>query len=96
MNEIIKNFYKTAGVMPILIDNKLDLLDRNKDIKEEFEYWICNNTYTDNVNVGGYTASKLAGISPYLKGEGAFMMLIELRENPERAKKRIEKGFQIK
>ena len=96
MSRIIKDYYEKAGVMPILIDSKIDLFARNNDIKEEFEYWICNNIYTDNVNVGGYTASELASISPYLKGEGAFMMLIELRENSEKAKQRIEKGFQIK
>lgn len=96
MSKIIKEYYEKAGVMPILIDSKLKILSRNSDIEEEFEYWISNKKYMDSVSVEGYTASKLAEISTYLKGEGVFMMLIELREEPEKVKKRLANGFKIK
>lgn len=48
------------------------------------------------VSEEGYTAKKLAGMSKYLNGEGAFMMLIELRENPEKALAQIQDGFKLK
>jgi hypothetical protein len=35
-------------------------------------------------------------MSHYLNGEGAFMFLIELRDNPEKAKQKIHNGFKIK
>jgi len=44
----------------------------------------------------GYTAEKLSALSPYLNGEGAFALLIEFRENPEKALARIRKGFKKK
>ena len=96
MSKIIKEYYEKVGVIPILIESKLELFARNKDIEEEFEFWITNNKFLDNINIEGYTASNVAAISPYLKGEGSFLLLIELRDNPDKAKRRIEKGFQIK
>jgi len=46
--------------------------------------------------VDGYSAQKLAELSRFLDGEGAFMMLIELRENPEKAIKKISEGITLK
>ena len=48
------------------------------------------------VEIEGYTAEKLAEMSKYLNGDGAFMMLIELRENPKKAHERIAEGFKMK
>lgn len=48
------------------------------------------------VTIEEYTAKDIAALSKLLDGEGAFMLLIELRENPEKAKKRIKEGFKIK
>ena len=44
----------------------------------------------------GYTAKKLSELSEYLDGDGAFVLLIELRENPDKARKRITNGFKYK
>ena len=44
----------------------------------------------------GYTAKKLSELSEYLNGDGAFVLLIELRENPEKAHRRIMQGFKRK
>lgn len=53
--------------------------------------------YKDNgIKERGYTARRLASISEYLSGEGAFIMLIELRENPDKALKKIKGGFKKK
>lgn len=96
MNSIIRDYYENVGVKPFLIDEKMDKLKKYSDIEAEFEYWIQNKQYKNDVSVEGYTASDIANISHYLNGEGAFMLLIELRENPEKAKQKIRNGFKIK
>ena len=50
----------------------------------------------DSVIIEGYTAKSIAALSPYMDGEGAFMLLIELRENLDKAKQRIAAGFKLK
>lgn len=96
MSKVIKGYYEKAGVQPLLIEEKLKKLANNSDILGEFEYWILSRKYIDEVRVDGYSASDLAKLSALLEGEGAFMLLIELRENPDKAKKRIKNGFKIK
>ena len=98
MSEIIKSFYEAHNFPQILIPQKLELFARHKDIAAEFEKWIQSGTFVedDPVEVKGYTAKKLADLSGFLKGDGAFGMLIELRERPERALGQIEAGFKMK
>lgn len=96
MNSIIRDYYENVGVKPFLIDEKMDKLKKYSDIEAEFEYWIQNKQYKNDVSVEGYTPSDIANMSHFLNGEGAFMLLIELRENPEKAKQKIRNGFKIK
>lgn len=94
MNDVIKEFYDNSGLPQGLVDKKLDLFEANPDISNEFVYWIENSRYReDGLTVNGYSAEQLALDYPYLKGEGAFILLIELRSNPENALKRIKEGF---
>jgi hypothetical protein len=98
MSKIIETFYKNNNIPSFLLTQKLEKFERNEDIALEFEYWIEHKTYKkDNcVVIEGYSALKLAELSPLLDGEGAFMLLIDLRENPQKAIRTIEKGFKIK
>jgi len=98
MSKIIEDYYKQVAITPVLLRQKLVKLQRNTDIMKEFEYWIKNGQYLkeDFLSVEGYTASSLAALSPFLDGEGAFMLLIDLREHPEQAKAKISRGFVIK
>jgi len=98
MSKIIEEYYNQVNVMPLLISKKISKLQRHADIQKEFEYWIENKTYisVNTVTVNDYTAQKLATLSEFIDGEGAFMLLIELRENPEKAMRRISDGFQMK
>lgn len=95
--DLIKEYYDQVKVPSLVLKNRLDMLNRNIDIKEEFEYWIKNKTYQEKtcVEVEGYTAESISKLSRYMVGEGSFILLIELRENPEKAKKRIKEGFSI-
>ena len=98
MSDIIRNYYENAHTLPSIQEKKLESFERHPDIKEEFERWIETKRYkTDSpIVVEGYTANSLANLSPYLNGEGAFVLLIELRENSDKAMKRIKEGFKRK
>ena len=98
MSNIIKEYYERVNINPVILNQKLNKLQQHTDIKKEFEDWIQNDKYNDNdcVSVNGYTAQKLSDLSEFIDGEGAFMLLIELRETPEKAMKRISEGFKIK
>ena len=97
MSSIIEKYYNDNSVSPMLVKQKLEKFDRNTDIEKEFEYWIENKQYkTDAVEIEGYTAQKLSQLSKYLVGEGAFILLIELRESPDKAHKMIARGFKVK
>lgn len=97
MSKIIEEYYMNSNVPSFLIKDKLDKFSKHADITEEFEYWIVNKKYVENACVvEGYTAEMLSKKSPYLVGEAAFILLIELREDTEKAMKRIDEGFKRK
>ena len=98
MSNVIKKFYEDNKIPGILLKQKLARFDKNPDIAAEFEYWIEHKTYKEAgaVSVEGYTAKKLSEKSEYLNGEGAFAMLVELRDNPKKALQQIAKGFKRK
>lgn len=94
----IKKYYESVGVNPLLLKKKLAKFEKHPDIAAEFAYWIECGEFKENhcVTVASYTAKSLASLSKFLCGEGSFMLLIELRDDPERAKKRIADGFTLK
>lgn len=98
MNEVIQKYYEENGIPKILLNQKLSKFEQNADIAAEFQRWIENGTYENDsaVTVEGFNAKSLSEKSQYLNGEGAFMMLIELRENPEKALQQIKRGFKRK
>lgn len=97
MNQILEEYYSQVSAHPLLLKQKYDKLQKHADICAEFEHWITNQEYTkEGIIVEGYSAESLSKLSPFLDGEGAFMLLIELRENPMRAIARIQEGFKIK
>ena len=95
----IKEYYKSINIPIALLPRKLNRFDRNKDIGLEFCQWIKTGKYVPDgicVEIEGYSAEKLANMSPYLNGDGAFDLLIELRENKEKALRQIADGFKIR
>ena len=98
MSVLIENFYKENNIPEVLLPQKIKKFDNHSDIAAEFEYWIQNRQYKADraVSVEGYTAKSLSEESKYLDGDGAFMMLIELRENPKKTLAMIGKGFKRK
>lgn len=77
---------------------RLQIFEKYADIASEFEYWIKTGEYLNDkcINVEGYTAESLAKLSPFVDGEQAFILLAELRDEPQKAKARIDRGFKLK
>ncbi len=98
MSQIIEQFYQNVSIPHLLVQHKLNKLSQHPDIEAEFEYWILNKKYSEDhpVEVEGYTAKRIASLSKYMNGEGSFMQLIELRENPMNAIQQIKNGFKMK
>lgn len=98
MSKVIEEYYRKTKLPEPLIVKKLEALDRNQDIQAEFETWIENKMFKEKacIEVAGYSAKSITEISRFVNGEGAFMLLIELRENRENALKRIMEGFKMK
>ena len=96
--EIISSYLNQYDSPDYIKSSKIDKYKNNEDIAKEFRYWIDNKKYmTKNcVNVDGYTAKKISNHSELLDGEGAFSMLIELREDPKKAKKKLSRHVYIK
>lgn len=96
MNKVVEAYYAQAPINPFILKQKMEKFSRNPDIGKEFAYWIENKKFMpEAVKIEGYTAETLAALSEYLVGEGAFLMMIDLRENPAKALKKIEKGFHM-
>lgn len=95
---IIREYYEKTKMPAMMIDRNVALFDKYPDIKKEFEHWIQTKEYiVDNaVSVEKYTAKALSELSEFLDGEGAFSMLVQLRETPGKALKKIARGFKIK
>lgn len=95
MISAIREYYQKAGMPAAIVDNKVSSFERNPDIAKEFEHWIQTQEYlVENcVVVEGYTAEKISKLSEFVDGEGAFSLLVQLREKPQRALKRIADGF---
>lgn len=96
--KIIKEYLSNAKVPEVIIDRKMAAYEKHPDIANEFENWILTKKYFGKncVVVENYTAEKLANISEFLDGEGAFAMLIQLREKPHQALKKIKDGFMLR
>lgn len=98
MSKLIEEYYQKANVMPLVLKQKISKFEQNPDIADEFEFWLKNKCYknTNCISVEGYTAEKISKLSKLLYGEASFIMMIELRENPNVAKQRISEGFKVK
>ena len=97
MSALIEDYYRRTKMEEFQINTKLKLFEHHKDIGEELEYWLENGCFKqDGIVVEGYSAEKIATLSKYYDGEAAFIMLIQLREKPEMAKKQLIRGFKMK
>ena len=98
MSKKTEDFYRTNKLPEALIRSKLARYEQNPDIAKEFEYWIDTKKYktVDCITIEGFTAQGLSKLSAFLNGDGAFDFLIELRQNPDKAKALLHNGLKKK
>ncbi len=90
----IRDYYVQANLPDMVLKTKISEFEKHNDIAAEFAEWIETGKYRDNgVAEQGYTAKLLSELSPFLDGEGAFTLLIQLRENPTKTLKKLDKGY---
>lgn len=96
--KVIRGYLTKANVPEVIISKKMAAYEKHLDIAKEFEDWVLTGKYADKncVEVEGYTAKELAKLSEFLDGEGAFSMLIQLREKPDQALRKIKDGFMFR
>lgn len=96
--EIIREYLMKANVPEVILNKKMTSYGKHLDIAKEFENWILTKKYADKncVKVENYSAKDLAKLSEFLDGEGAFSMLIQLREKPNQALRKIKEGFLLR
>ena len=96
MEHTILKFYEKVGFPSDFVKAKMEMFKRHPDIMEEFAHWIATGEYkSDGVCVENYTAKQLSDQFEYMKGEGAFVMLMELREDPADALSSIKDGLKF-
>lgn len=69
-----------------------------EDLQKEFLEWIeiRNFDFEDPVIIEGYTAKKVYAIEPSLDAAGVYNFMVTLREEPDKAKGYIKRGFPTK
>lgn len=94
---IIETYLRQIEIPERMIQEKLKAFQKHNDIADEFIFWIKNNAYKENgIIVDGYSAKSIASKSYLLNGLSSFTFLIQLRENPNKAKMILQSKITIK
>ena len=98
MSKIIIYFIQDKKKTPTVAKILAKSLEKYDDIKNEFIYWIDNNSYDrDNaISINGYDARRIHEMAPHLDGAGVYNFMVTLRERPEKAQEIINCGFPTK
>lgn len=81
----------------LALQQVLDKIIKYEDIFEDFYHWLETREYDHEgvVIVEGYNAQSLVDLAPMLDGVGACNFLVDLREQPEEALRKIKEGFRV-
>ncbi len=95
MKEIIDYLVNEKGVTMIVATVLAKSFEKYPEIKQEFISWIKERNFKeeDAIKIEGYTAKRIHEIAPELDASGVYQFMITLRENPQKAKEYIQKGF---
>ena len=95
----IKQYLKDSKAAPEdYIDYICDEMAEHRYIVEDFCAWIKtqNFDFEPHANIEGWTAKKIHEEFPSLSIPSVFTTLLELRTDPDQAKRNIETGFAIR
>lgn len=98
MSKITTYFIENKKMTPVVATLLAKSLEKYEDIKNEFSYWIDNNSFECNnpISVSGYTAKSIHEMAPHLDGAGVYNFMVTLRDKPEKAQEYIDNGFPTK
>lgn len=73
-------------------------LTKYPDIQAEFVEWIAmrNYDFPSPLTIEGYTAKQIHEIEPSLDAAGVYNFMVTLRDDPEKARDYIKRGFPTK
>lgn len=81
----------------LVMSRLIDKVIKYEDIWEDFCHWLETRDYYNEqaVVVDGYNAQAIVDLAPMLDGIGAFNFLVDLRDQPEKAREIIKEGFRV-
>lgn len=98
MDPIIRYFVEEKHTSEYVANVLTKTLKKYPDIEKEFLYWLENRNFDMEAPlvINGYSARKVHEIAPFLDVAGVYNFMVTLRDDPERAERRIRNGFPIK
>lgn len=95
MEALKQHMVEVNGTKPAVADLILQKLGRHADILAELKACVAVGEFpaANAVAVEGYTAKDIAALAPHLNDVGVYAFLVTLRENPQKAKDIIARGF---
>lgn len=95
MEALKQHMVEVNGTKPAVADTILRKLGRHADILAELKAYVAGGTFPaeNAVSVEGYTAKDIAALAPHLNDAGVYAFLVTLREDPQKAKDIIARGF---
>jgi len=95
MDRIIKYFCEEKGTTEVVAKTLSKTIMKYDDIKEEFLEWLETRAFDfeSPIIIEGYTAKQVSEIEPSMDAAGIYNFMVTLREQPEKAKEYIRKGF---
>lgn len=95
-SRILQYLYKKGVENPVVAGNLTAKVTRYDDIKNELMQWLQTGEFSaDGLRIEGYSAKDIADLAPFMDGVGVYNFMVDLREQPEVAKKHIADGFPI-
>lgn len=96
--QILKYLAEEKHCFGMAAEHTLAKITKYDDIKQEFLRWLEQRNYDneDALIVEGYNARTLYDLAPQLDGAGVYNFLVDLRDQPDVAKKIIAEGFKVR
>lgn len=93
---LIAQFLREQGLKdPKLKAQLIRKVTKYPDIKEKFLAWMESRAFDDILKIEEWTASDIHKLAPFLTGIGVYNFLVDLRDNPDDARKCITDGFPV-
>jgi len=95
MEEIMKYFTEEKATTEAVAKILSKTIMKYDDLRDEFIKWLESRSFDfeSPVTIEGYTVKDISVIDPTMDAAGIYNFMVTLREQPEKAKEYISKGF---